>query len=165
MSLQVAVWWACGRLIGIVTSLYSSVRVLVRLFPAHRVRADHFEAVLIPTSLGSFLLCGGAGGSVLRYLSQLSMNFSALIWFTLYIILANTLTLTSMNDWLSAPELQATQPRVSISQATVLLIVSVSSLLSSIYQYLKSRLSLVSLWICSILKQILKWLSIRALAK
>jgi len=73
---------------------------------------------------------------------------------TLYMILANTLTLTSMNDWLSAPELQATQPRDSISQATVLLIVLVSSLLSSIYQYLKSRLSLVSLW--SVLNQILK---------
>ena len=52
-----------------------SVCVPVRLFPAHRARADHFEAVLITTSLGSFLLCGRAGGGVLRYLSQLSMNF------------------------------------------------------------------------------------------
>jgi hypothetical protein len=109
--------------------------------------------VLIPTSLGSFLLCGGAGGSVVPVTHELFCPYPIR---TPYMILANTLTLIFMNDWLSAPELQATQPRVSISQVTVLLIVLVSSLLSSIYRYLKFRLSLVSLWICSVLNQILK---------
>lgn len=134
-----AVWWACGRWIEIATPLYPQSCSLQQAWGRSYSVAGQMEVFSATCPSYPWIFC--------PYLIH-----------TLYIILANTLTLTPMNDWLFAPELQTTQPRVSISQAMVLLIVSVFSLLLSIYRYLKSRLSLVSLRICSVLNQFLKWL-------
>ena len=150
--------WAYGRWIEIVTSLYSQ-------FVCQSASSQLIEQELITLKQCSLQQAWGRSYSVAGQVEVFSATCPSYPWIfcpylihTLYIILANTLTLTPMNDWLFAPELQTTQPRVSISQSTALLIVSVFSLLLLIYRYLKSRLSLVSLWICSVLNQFLKWL-------